>query len=160
MKLYEIGQELDKVLEAASENEDINLDELHQLDLAFDKKAEGCIAYIKNLKSDEKALDVEIKRLQAQKKRAETYRTGLTNYVQREMERVEKKRIQIGVHKAVITRSQPTVNIHSTQQVSDEFKEVRTEEYINRRDILNHYKTTGEIPEGTQIVERNHLRIS
>jgi len=84
MNLYEINSQIENFEFKIDEEtgEVINLDELDNLKLAKDKKIENIVLYIKNLKADEKALDDEIKALQARKKAKTNKATYLSMYLE------------------------------------------------------------------------------
>ena len=159
MRLYEIRQDIEQILNP-QEGEDFNPEILDELRLRFEEKVENCIAYIKNLKSDEEALDKEIKRLQARKQAAENKRRGLSDYVKAEIEAVGRQGVDTGVHRARIARSPISVEVIDTNAIEDGYKETVTEERIDKEAILAHFRETGEIPSGVEIRAGTHLRIS
>ena len=128
--------------------------------MAFNDKVESCVAVIKNLKSDADQIDAEIKRLQARKAAVENNQRGLSEYVKAEMERLGKQKVKAGVHQARIANSPVSAIVFDSDSVSSEFKETITETRINKKAIIAHFKETGEILKGTEIVQGTHLRVS
>lgn len=83
MNLYEINKQIENFdFEIDEETGEIlNLDELDDLKLTRDEKIENIALYIKNLNADEKALDDEIKALQARKKEKQSKAYNLSCYL-------------------------------------------------------------------------------
>ena len=159
MKLYEIRAEIESALTPV-EGEDFNPEVLDSLKIQFEDKVENCIAYIKNLKSDEEALDNEIRRLQARKQAVGNNRRGLSEYVKIEIKALGRQKVDMGVHKARIAKSPLSVVIMDADSVDRQFKEVVTQERIDKKSILALVKETGEIPDGVEVVQSTHLRVS
>ena len=159
MKLYEIAALIEQAI-TPPEGEEFNPEALDALKVKFEEKVEACIAYIKNLKSDEDALDAEIKRLQARKHAVGNHRKGLSGYVKAEIERLGRTSINLGVHKARIAKSPLSVIVEFPDKVDPDFKELRTQEFIDKKAIIAHIKDTGEIPAGVEMVQGTHLRVS
>ena len=138
----------------------INPARIEELQLAFDDKVESCVAVIKNLKSDADQIDTEIKRLQARKAAVENNRRGLSEYVKAEMEQLGKQKVKAGVHQARIANSPASAIVVDADRVSLEFKETITEHRIDKKAIIAHFKETGEILKGVEVIQNTHLRVS
>lgn len=84
MNLYEINESIKNFEFTFDEDtgEVLNLDELDELKLSRNEKVENIALFIKNLKADEKALDDEIKSLQARKKAKQTKIDNLSKYLE------------------------------------------------------------------------------
>lgn len=157
LKLYEINDEMDAVLSVASD-EDFDPEKLDELDLIFDDKASGCVAFIKNLRAHQKAIREERKRLEAKEKTASADEESLKAYLAKCMRRAEKTEAGKGIHTAKFQRnSQPSVTVMDDSLVPDRFVEIKYE--VKRSEIAKWYKTTGEIVDGVDIIEGEHLRI-
>ena len=158
IKLYEIREDITETLTPDPETP-FDPARLEELDLKFDEKTAGCVAFIKNLKAHEAALDAEIKRLEAKKNTAANDRKSLTAYVLSNLQQAERTEAGQGMHKARIQKnSQPSVIVQAEHRIPDRFVEIQTK--VLNREIAKWYKKTGEIVDGTDIVEGEHLRIS
>ena len=116
--------------------------------------------YHKNLNATAKTLQTEIKRLQTELKSIDSQRTRITQYLMYEMMQLGKISVQHGTHKAQIRKSPIAIEILNATQVPDDFKEREVKISIKKQDIKNHFKETGEIVPGTDVIQREHLRIS
>ena len=166
MNLYEIRQEIIDLINPTDPetNEILDLeadavtDRIKTLDMNLDMKAQNSIAYIKNLRSYEKALDTEIKRLQAIKKSTNNKWRGLAGFVQEVIE-IADRHLNLGIHKARLQKnSQLTVIIMDENLVPDRFVKFKKE--VKKGEIGAWHKETGEIIAGVEIVEGKHLRLS
>ena len=133
MKLYEIREEIETAL-LTPEDEHFSPHRIDELNMAFDAKVENCVAVIKNLNS---AADQSA-----------------------EMERIGKQKVKIGIHQARIANSPVSAIVFDPDRVSLEFKENQTITRIDKKAIIAHFKETGEILKGTEIVQGTHLRVS
>lgn len=89
MKLYEIDQQLERLLELDTERmvdtetgEILTADDIDQLKMDRAAKLEGCMVVYKNKTAEAAAIDEEIKKLTARKKAASNKAEWLKNYVQ------------------------------------------------------------------------------
>ena len=157
MKLYEISREIEDAL--LQDEEAFNPAQLESLKVEFEAKLEGCACVIKNLRAESEALCSEIKRLQARKAAIDNNARGLREYVKFQLERVNIKRLNAGIHKFRIQRnSQPSVSILDASLIHDDYKRIKVE--IDRKAIGDNFRETGEIPPGTDIHVDSHLRVS
>ena len=159
MKLYEINELIEAALNVP-EGENFDSALIEELAIRFDEKVENCIAYLKNLRAEEDALSLEIKRLQGRKASVENHRKSLSNYVQAELEKAGRNNIKTGIHKARLQNNPPKVIITHQAKVPEEFRTIETREVVLKSKIQDHFKTTGEILPGTDIIKGKHLRIS
>ena len=158
VKLYEIREDIEAAL-TPEPDEPFNPETLAALDLKFDDKVSACVAFIKNLRAHRKAIKAERERLEAKEKTAANDEKSLIAYVLSNMQQAESTEAGQGMHKAKIQRnSQPSVIVHQEHKIPDRF--VRIETKVLSREIAAWYKETGEIPNGTDIVEGEHLRVS
>lgn len=89
MKLYEIDQQLERLLELDTERmvdtetgEILTAEDIDKLHMDRAAKLEGCMLGYKNKTAEAAAIDEEIKKLTARKKAATTKAEWLKNYVQ------------------------------------------------------------------------------
>lgn len=89
MKLYEIDQQLERLLELDTERmvdtetgEILTAEDIDQLQMDRAEKIEGCLVVYKNKSAEAAALDEEIKQLTARKKAVTSKMAWLKSYVQ------------------------------------------------------------------------------
>ena len=85
MNLFEIDEAIENFnfIEDEETGEILNINELENLQMERDKKIENIALYVKNLKSDAKAIDDEIKIMQKRRDQAKKKAESLTNYLDR-----------------------------------------------------------------------------
>ena len=157
LKLYEINDEMDAILSVDSDAE-FDPDRLDELDIMFDEKASGCVAFIKNLIAHQKAIKAEIERLEAKVKTAANDEKSLKAYLLGCMQRADRQKAGNVPHTARIqANTQPTITVMDEHLVPDRFVEMITK--VDKRAIAKWLKDTGEIVDGTEVTEGEHLRI-
>jgi hypothetical protein len=159
MKLYEVTNAL-----IDAQHETVNTDDLDALQIAFESKAIGCVCVIKNLTGEIAQIDAELKRLTELKQSRQNNVDRLKAYLLANMRTAEIRKIESGVHRVRVQKnSQLSVTILDPDRVSPRFKEVVEEVIkevvIDRKAIADAVKETGEIPEGCDVVQNEHLRI-
>ena len=167
-QLYAIREDFEQILNPAPADEESGSPvpseaeirtELAALEIEFDDKIENCIAYLKNLRAEEEALSAEIKRLTARRNATRNKDESLKSYTLAEITLAGRLGVQVGVHKAKLAKSQDAVIVIDENKVPDFY--VKIERKVQKREILQWYKETGEILDGIDIeTDRKHLRIS
>ena len=156
-KLYEIREEIEEAL--VMDDEEFDPAVFNALKLKFEDKLEGCAGVIKNLNAESASLAAEIKNLQGRKNAVDNNVHGLKQYVKRQIERINAKKIDAGIHKFRIQRnSAPSVEVLDQRQIDEDYLKVTVE--VDKRAIANNFKDTGEEVEGTRISVGTHLRVS
>lgn len=142
-----------------SATENAILESLDALALAREQKLEN-IAYVRlEMKSDVKAIDAEIKRLQARKKATENAGKRLDAYVMVEMQGAGIKRHEGKLATLTIAKSPVSCEIADMDAIPDAFREEVVEVKILKSDAIRHYNQTGEIVNGLHFYQNDHLRI-
>ena len=154
ISLYEIGTQMRDVL-ISPELDGVKLSEL---DLAFHEKAEGCIIALKNLRATIEAVEREVKTLQARKSSLKRNQEWLKSYLKGEMERAGVPKIKGAIHKASIGKAPLSVDVPNVNVIVDA-RWVKTSTEPRKREIIEHIKETGEVPEGVIPVHNTSLRI-
>ena len=156
MKLYEIRRDIE---EALVQDDEFNPAKLESLKVKFEAKLEGCAAVIKNLRAESDALCAEIKRLQARKAAVDNNARGLREYVRFQLEAVNIKKLDAGIHKFRIQRNSfPSIKILDQSLIDQEYLKVDVS--VDRKAIGENFKETGEVLPGTEITAESHLRVS
>jgi hypothetical protein len=159
MKLYEVTN---AIIDA--QHDTVNTDELDALAIQFEDKAIGCVCVIKNLNAEIATIDAELKRLTELKQSRQNNVDRLKAYLLANMQNAAIRKIESGVHRVRVQKnSQLSVTILDQDRISPRFKhiieEIIKEVVIDRKAIADAVKETGEIPEGCNVVQNEHLRI-
>lgn len=160
-KLYEITNELVKFRDAESE-EDFALakSSLDALQIAFEHKVENICKLIKEKEEDERGLQLEISRLISRKQAASKASEWLRSYLKTNMEAAGIPKVKTVLFGVSLSDSKPKVVVKDLAHVPPEFIRVEVIKTPNKEAISEHFKTTGEIPDGCDIEVGKTLRIS
>lgn len=178
MRLYEITAAMERILELVeNEGEDAQpwqpaLDELEGL---WEHKAESICKVIRMLEASSGAKEAEAKRLQTSANADQHAADRLKAYLQQNMESIQQDTLNTPLFKLRIQNTPPRVEVSDWKEVPLKYvsgivrlpwlqleKILGTPEcepQIDRKVILEHYKTTGEAISGTQIVQGKKLYI-
>lgn len=94
MKLYEISDKYQEILNGDPETGEINEDALNAISDSLEEKADNYAKFIANIDSDIEAIDTEIKRLQNRKKTAENKEKALKQNLMFNMTKMGKKKLK------------------------------------------------------------------
>ena len=75
------------------------------------------------------------------------------------MEEIDSDTVQAGIFKVRMQNSPMTVDVTEESKVPNEFKEEMVTVRIDKKAIVKHIKSTGEIPDGVFPVQGKHIRI-
>ena len=129
------------------------------LQIERDKKLDN-IAYVRlQMKSDVKAIDAEIKRLQARKIATENAGRRLDDYVMEELRRAGIKRHKGKFANLTISKSPLACVVTDPTAIPDIFMETRTEHFIKKSEAIKYHRDTEEQVTGLKFVQSEHLRI-
>ena len=120
----------------------------------------ACCTVIKNLAAEEAAFRAEIKRLAQRAQTIAHHKQRLIEYTLSEMQRTGSKKISNGVHCLRVVKSPLAIQILNADAVPELYKYEVSETKIDKRAIIAHLTATGEIPDGVEAIQREHLRIS
>ena len=151
-KLYNIANRFIEL----QEREDLTEEELQEkaemIQTALVNKSNNLIAYDRNLTTLEENIDTEIKRLQEYKKRIKTRQENFRNYVKNEMEYMGFNKLETPVGVITLRKNPMSVEVVDESKVPEEFKEIVTSVKINKDAIKKHFKETGELLDGVNII--------
>ena len=163
MELYKITAEFQALIaDFDGTSDDEFLDKLNGLNADFISKANNCINYALNLKSDAMTIKSHCDEMTAKRKAYEQRAEKLLEYVLRNMQAVGLTEIKDkgGLYAAKIAQNPPSVQVLDENAIPPEFKTVETVEKVDKKSILQHAKETGEIIAGVEIVtDRQRLSI-
>lgn len=163
MELYKITAEFQSLIAGFDGNSDDEfIDKLNGLNADFIIKANDCINYALNLKSDAMTIKAHCDEMTAKRKAYEQRAEKLLDYVLRNMQAVGVSEIKDrgGLYAAKVAKNPPSVNVLNADEISNEFVKVEQISSIDKKAILQHFKATGEIIAGVEIVtDRQRLSI-
>lgn len=162
MKLYELTEAYADLLSRLEDcqNDDEETLILAQIEFVNDSigdKAEAYARIIRNLTADSIGYEAEIKRLTARKKIADNAIARLKQIIHYAMEMVGATEINTTIGKWKVQKNQPSVVILDESKIPDEFT-VPQPPKIMKVAIMQHFKETGEIPEGCDVVQSEGVR--
>jgi hypothetical protein len=156
-EILDLTDELIDAQDSAEENAIIEA--LDALALERDKKLDN-IAYVRlQMKSDVKAIDAEIKRLQARKHATENAGRRLDGYVMEELKRAGIKRHKGKLANLTISKSPMCAIVTNMDDIPDCFKETRTETVVKKSDAIKYFRETQQAVSGLKFIQGEHIRI-
>lgn len=163
MKIYEINQQLERLLELDLERsvdtetgEILTAEQVDELLLAREEKIEGCLLFIKNKQAEAEALKAEIDKLTARKRVAEANAAWCKEYVAGALQGEKFSTARV----AVSFRKVKSVNM------SEDWMSSLPEEYLRIKTTVEPDKTAlkkaleaGEVIKGAALVEKQSIII-
>lgn len=135
-----------------SENEVSNI---HELIL---KKTDCVAGYLEHLDDQFELVCSKIKKLtelkHAIKSRVEKFESYIQNCIE-----LNSGPINGSTSVLKLATNPPSVEILDLDQVDVRFIEIKQEVVVNKKDILDNFKKTGEIPSGINIVQKKRIKI-
>ncbi|WP_430534447.1 siphovirus Gp157 family protein [Listeria rocourtiae] len=157
MKLYELGNNYQRVIDlaATTEAETLN-DTLDAIKESIDMKAENIAKVIKTLEAEEAGLDTEIKRMATRKTTISNGIKGLKYYLQTELEKIGTDKIE-GQHFTIaIQKNNPSARIEDESKLVDYL--VEQPKKIDKKALLVDLKAGIEV-DGAELYQGRSLRI-
>lgn len=162
MKLYEINSVIDQILEdgfAVSEEtgEYWDMDELDQLEMDFDRKAESTACYIKNLEAEANAIKAEEESFAKRRKAIEGRVSRLKDYLTKELEHSGKKSLETPLCK-LTTRVSERVEVYDEDAVPVTYTVSKTTVRPDKTEIRKALKLGTIIP-GAVLVKSTSITV-
>lgn len=162
MKLYELTDayaELAALLdECESEEEAAQLwAQMDEVGASIAEKADNYARFLRNKQSDISALDDEIKRLQKRKKSAENMVEQLREHMKFAMGVAGATEIRTTLGKWTVRKNAPRVEVLDESEIAPEFFEPQPPKLMKSR-LQQHWKDTGEIPDGCDIAQSESVQ--
>ena len=162
MKLYELTEAYADLISRLEDCESLQEESevLAAIDAISDDiaaKGEAYARIMRNKMAEAAALEAEIKRLQARKKSADNAVERLKENILYAMGMVGATELNTSIGKWRIQKNAPSVAIMDEAKVPDAFT-VEQPKKIMKIAILQHWKETGEIPEGCDIIHGEGIR--
>lgn len=162
MKLYELTDayaELAALLdECESEEEAAQLwAQMDEIGASIAEKADNYARYLRNKQAEVDGLGKEIERLQKRKRSAENQIEQLREHMKFAMGVAGATEITTQLGKWTVRRNPPKVNVLDESEIAPEFFEPQPPK-LSKSKLLKHWKDTGEIPDGCDVVQSESVQ--
>lgn len=157
-KLYELSASIEQVLTMMEEGAEGLEDTLDALDMAFEDKVESIIKLWRLKVSQRDAIKAEIYRLNERMNKYDREAQWLQAYVEREMKRAGKERINTPLFTIALQNNPPSVNVIDESAVPEEFWREKVERSIDKKAVLELLKD-GQLVPGVEIRQEKSLRV-
>lgn len=159
MNLYQINEELKKAIEESVDTETgeiLDYTRIRELQIARDEKREAVALYIKNLLSDAKAIDEEIKALTVRKKAKSNRVENLKQYLAQDLQdnglnKFETSKVALSFRKSQV------LEITSTKNIPPEFFK-QSEPVLDKMALKKELKA-GFIYDGVALIDKQNIQI-
>lgn len=160
LSLYKITNAFPILMEQEEITEENKKKIKEELTILLQQKSQNIIGYTRNIELTINAMKEEEKRISENRKVLENKMSRFKDYVKECMERNGITKIETELGTLSLVKSPASVEVINEEEVPEEFKQQVITIKIDKARIKNHFKETGEIPEGTNIVTTNtNLRI-
>lgn len=162
MKLYELTDayaELAALLdECESEEEAAQLwAQMDEVGASIAEKADNYARFLRNKQTEVDGLDKEITRLQKRKRSAENQIEQLREHMKFAMGVAGATEIRTTLGKWTIRRNPPRVEVLDESEIAPEFFDPQPPK-LSKSKLLKHWKDTGEIPDGCDVVQSESMQ--
>lgn len=124
------------------------------------RKAHGIGVVIRQLEGLAEFQKAESQRLAAKARTNQATADRIKDYAKRCMQAMDIERLETGTFTLAVRVNPPSVNVLDAALVPSEFQRTKIEVSVDKRAILDAFKTDGEIVPGTEIVRTDRLSIS
>ncbi|MCC0830992.1 siphovirus Gp157 family protein [Staphylococcus capitis] len=157
--LFNLKDNYKQVYELIVEQEDEQIlkDTLDSINDALEDKADGYVAVIKSLETDNNAIDEEIKRLKQRKTSNENGIKRLKETLQQVMEETGKEKFKTALNSYSIANNPPSLEVKDKNVVPKEFF-TEQEPKLNKKELLKAVKEGLEI-KGIELKQSRSLRV-
>lgn len=161
--LYNITNNFVELMEKANQGE-LTEEEYNRLGeelaIQLQQKSSNIIAYSKNIELLINGMKEEEKRIADNRKSLENKLNKFKEYVKENMDKLGITKIETELGTLSISSNPASVEIINEDEIPAEFKQEIITTKIDKTAIKKHFKETGEIPAGTNIITTNtSLRI-
>ena len=162
MKLYELTDAyagLAALLdECESEEEAAQLwAQMDEVGASISEKADNYARFLRNKQAEADGLGKEIERLQKRKRSAENRIEQLREHMRFAMGIAGATEITTQLGKWTVRRNPPKVNVLDESEIAPEFFEPQPPK-LSKSKLLKHWKDTGEIPDGCDVVQSESVQ--
>lgn len=168
MKLYEINEQLQQLLDNGYTKECIDIETgeideakaqelLSNLNIEFSEKVEGIGCYIKDLANNEANIKAEIDRLKSRKEATEKKKDSLKQYIsdillQQNKDKFETSRVAISFRKSTV------VEILNMESIPNQYIKQEIKETVDKKEIKKAFKS-GIVIDGACLIETKNIQI-
>ena len=128
---------------------------MEQLSIA--EKADNYARYLRNKQAEVDGLDKEITRLQKRKRSAENRIEQLREHMRFAMGVAGATEITTQLGKWTVRKNEPRVEVLDESEVAPEFFDPQPPKLMKSR-LQQHWKDTGEIPDGCDVVQSESMQ--
>ena len=155
MDIFEIVEEMQGILDLIINDEasESDLENFQELELDFNEKIAQSVAKLKNLQSSRESVIAQRKILQNRERVLGTAIERLDTFIYSLLYNSDTKKAGNALHTAQRVRKRTIINVLNEDSVPNQFVEEVTQRKINKNDLYNWYKNTGEIVDGIEVVE-------
>ena len=162
MRLYQLTDtyaELAALLdECESEEEAAQLwAQMDEVGASIAEKADNYARYMRNMQAEADGLGKEIERLQKRKRSAENRIDQLREHMRFAMGVAGATEIRTALGKWTVRKNAPRVEVLNESEVAPEFFEPQPPKLMKSW-LQQHWKDTGEIPDGCDVVQRESVQ--
>jgi len=160
LSLYDITNAFPILMEQEEMSKEDKRKVEEELTLLLQQKSQNTIGYVRNIELTIEAMKIEEKRISEQRKTLENRLTKFKEYVKECMEKGGFTKVETELGSLTIAKNPASVEIVNEDEIPSEFKQEVVTVKIDKTAIKNHFKETGEIPTGVNILTNNtSLRI-
>lgn len=151
--LYELAEQYRTLLDFSEEDEEGFTKQLESLKDAIGDKVENIGLLVLNIRGENVGIEQEIERLSKRLKSNENKEEHLLNYTLNEMDlakipQVKKQNVTI-----TIRINPPSVVVENEEDIVEEFIRIVPEQRLpDKKKVIEHFKETGEIPSGFNVI--------
>lgn len=157
--LFNLKDNYKQVYELIADQEDEQLlkDTLDSINDALEDKADGYVAVIKSLETDNNAIDEEIKRLRKRKTSNQNGIKRLKETLQQVMEETGKEKFKTALNSYSIAKNPPSLDVQDDSLIPKEYW-VSQAPTLNKKDLLKDIKA-GTAIKGVELKQTRSLRV-
>lgn len=162
MKLYELTDTYAELVaqldECETEEEAAQLwAQIDEIGSSIAEKADNYARFLRNKQAEAKSLEDEIKRLQKRKRSAENQIDQLREHMKFAMGVAGATEIRTALGKWTVRKNAPHVEVLDESEVAPEFFEPQPPKLLKSK-LQQHWKETGEIPDGCDVVQSESVQ--
>ncbi|WP_064608687.1 siphovirus Gp157 family protein [Streptobacillus moniliformis] len=162
MNLIELTQAENEILDLALSDEiteeQFNI-AVNNLNIAIQEKGASYIKVLDRVKNNMEQGKLYKKELETRLKKIENTEKKIKNYIILAMENSGLKKIETGIGTITYSAGKDSIIVENEDDIPAEFKIVEYITKVDKRKILEHSKVTGEIVEGTDIIQKPYITI-
>lgn len=153
MKLYELSQEYNAILDIEDMSDEQIVEHLNNIKAQFNEKVVNTGKVILTLKAEVKAVQSELDRLSSRKKSLEHKAEWLENYLLDNMVNANQLKIEGDVLSVALRNNPPSVKVIAEDKIPLRFFRIIPESHqLEKKWLLDEFKKTGEVFAGVEIV--------